>query len=218
MTDRLCECGCGEPLTGADRRERPPQRFVVGHQSRLRCVPLKVYPPSDIPAGLCQCGCGESTPIAAGTDRRRGWIKGQPIRFVDGHNKRGKGSHFWKGGRSLYKSLGSSVVRELGISREHELVVYRAMGRPLPKGAEIHHVNEDKWDNRPENLVVCQDHAYHKLLHLRRDALRASGNPNYRRCWICKTWDDLANMMTRKHAGSIHRLCQTERGRRRRAA
>lgn len=34
---------------------------------------------------LCECGCGQPAPIAKGTDRRRGWIKGQPLRFILGH-------------------------------------------------------------------------------------------------------------------------------------
>lgn len=39
--------------------------------------------------GLCECGCGEPAPIAKRTDRSRGWIKGQPLRFIHGHNSFG---------------------------------------------------------------------------------------------------------------------------------
>ena len=38
---------------------------------------------------LCECGCGEPAPIAKVTNRRKGHIKGEPIRFVNGHNQRG---------------------------------------------------------------------------------------------------------------------------------
>jgi hypothetical protein len=41
-----------------------------------------------IPAGLCQCGCGEPTPIAKRTSTRKGVVKGQPIRYVQGHGNR----------------------------------------------------------------------------------------------------------------------------------
>lgn len=34
---------------------------------------------------LCECGCGQPTPIAKRTDTRAGQIKGQPIRFISGH-------------------------------------------------------------------------------------------------------------------------------------
>jgi hypothetical protein len=45
-----------------------------------------------IPAGLCQCGCGEPTPIATRTRTptatRAGTVKGQPVRYIHGHNAR----------------------------------------------------------------------------------------------------------------------------------
>jgi hypothetical protein len=49
--------------------------------------------------------------------------------------------------------------------REHVHVAERALGKRLPKRAIVHHVNEIKHDNRPANLVICEDHLYHKLLH-----------------------------------------------------
>lgn len=30
----------------------------------------------------CQCGCGETTPAAAKTNSRLGWVKGEPMRFA----------------------------------------------------------------------------------------------------------------------------------------
>jgi hypothetical protein len=38
--------------------------------------------------GLCECGCGETTPIATRTRRRRGIVKGQPAKLVNGHYAR----------------------------------------------------------------------------------------------------------------------------------
>jgi hypothetical protein len=40
--------------------------------------------------GLCLCGCGESTPIAINTNVRKGHVAGHPMRYVRGHNRRGK--------------------------------------------------------------------------------------------------------------------------------
>lgn len=37
---------------------------------------------------LCECGCGLSVPTAQKTDRRRGHVKGQPLRFIHGHRVR----------------------------------------------------------------------------------------------------------------------------------
>ena len=42
------------------------------------------------PVKLCECGCGEPAPIATETSTARGHVKGQPLRFVMGHARRGR--------------------------------------------------------------------------------------------------------------------------------
>jgi hypothetical protein len=42
------------------------------------------------PSGLCECGCGQAAPIALKPDREGGYVKGQPKRFIVGHNARGR--------------------------------------------------------------------------------------------------------------------------------
>ena len=42
------------------------------------------------PAKLCECGCGQLAPIARNNDRKCGYVKGQPKRFIVGHNARGR--------------------------------------------------------------------------------------------------------------------------------
>jgi hypothetical protein len=42
----------------------------------------------DVPYGYCHCGCGQRTNIASVTDSRRGWAKGEPLRYVLGHRTR----------------------------------------------------------------------------------------------------------------------------------
>jgi hypothetical protein len=47
-------------------------------------------PSQELREGFCACGCGLPAPLARATDGRRGWVKGQPIRFIKGHNAK-----FW---------------------------------------------------------------------------------------------------------------------------
>lgn len=43
---------------------------------------------TDIPIGCCQCGCGQKTRISPQNSAEKGWVKGQPVRFITGHNAR----------------------------------------------------------------------------------------------------------------------------------
>lgn len=44
------------------------------------------------PSGLCMCGCGEITAIAPQSDSRRGWVRGEHVLYVSGHNQRNRGN------------------------------------------------------------------------------------------------------------------------------
>jgi HNH endonuclease len=94
---KLCDCGCGEPAPVAVRTRRAighvkgePLRFISGHQGRGLGVERRARAAAELATlevtGLCECGCGLATPIAKVTNRKRGYIKGQPQRFVKGHS------------------------------------------------------------------------------------------------------------------------------------
>lgn len=99
---------------------------------------------------------------------------------------------------------------------QHVRVVESVLGIELPRGVEIHHVNEVTSDNRHENLVVCQDRQYHMTLHARQRALDACGNANWKKCCICKQWDDPKNMTGRATRGKelnsfYHKPCAAKK-------
>ena len=164
----------------------------------------------EVPYGQCQCGCGEKAPIASGTSKKRGHIKGKPIRFINGHQF--KRSAFLARKNGVFKTY-PCQTGTLN-KREHVAIAEKALGKPLPPDAEVHHVNGSK-DNGP--LVICQDHAYHHLLHKRARAYKACGHANYLKCPFCKRYDDPKKLIK---AGTIlcHRDCRNEYRRNKAAA
>ena len=172
-----------------------------------------------IDEGYCQCGCGCKTKIAMHTRTKIGHIKGEAIKFINGHNARGTLHHHWKGGRTIttcgYVRINMPnhprADRDGGVL-EHVLIAEKALGKPLPSKAEVHHVNDKKGDNSRGNHVICQDTAYHMLLHVRARALKACGHAKWRKCVVCKQYDDLQNMMLNKRLNRVyHRQCVRDR-------
>ena len=148
----------------------------------------------DIPKGLCQCGCGSRTQIAKMTNRKLGHKKGEPIRFVNGHHTNGANNPRWNGGCTvdvrghlLVSAHGHPRAQSNGYVHEYILVAEKALGKPLPPKAVVHH-------HTPKQLVVCQDQAYHLLIHQRKRAYEACGHANWRKCVHCKEYDDPNNL------------------------
>lgn len=106
---------------------------------------------------LCECGCGQHTKLAPQTDAAKGWTRGQPKRFLRGH----QGRIQWSKESVKGYRMASGRKRQTLHRRRAEL----ALGKPLPRGAEVHHADGSMRDDAP--LVICQDRAYHMLLHKR---------------------------------------------------
>jgi hypothetical protein len=79
---------------------------------------------------------------------------------------------------------------------KHIAVAEKALGRRLPPGAVVHHVDENGLNNEPTNLVICPDEAYHKLLHRRMRALAECGYAHYEKCQYCGQWGDPMQMQS----------------------
>lgn len=90
----------------------------------------------------------------------------------------------------------------------HRLRAEAALGKPLPLGAEVHHVDGSKGDTAP--LVICQDGAYHQLLHYRMRVLRAGGNPDADGiCRCCRNIFPLLSFRARKKEKGRIYLCRS---------
>lgn len=58
------------------------------------------------------------------------------------------------------------------------MIAERALGRPLPVDAVVHHHSDTQ-------LVICPSQTYHMELHRRMRVLAAGGDPNTQ--WLCRT-------------------------------
>jgi hypothetical protein len=80
-------------------------------------------------------------------------------------------------GETRERKDGYIVINHSGERKlEHIVLAEKALGRPLPSKAVVHHINEDRADNRtPFNLIICPNQEYHMLLHKRARALGYRG-------------------------------------------
>lgn len=92
----------------------------------------------------------------------------------------------WRGGRSIASNgyvlvrvgVGHSLADVRGYAYEHRVEAEKKIGRPLLPSEHVHHIDENKQNNNPENLRVVTI-PEHRLEHRKRDVgLRLPGEEN----------------------------------------
>src|SRR5947208_210673 len=96
----------------------------------------------------CACGCGRQT------NRNS---RGEPRTYLRGHNRRGVGRGWMEGGYRYASRAGKKIAL-------HRLIVEEREGRPLRSDELVHHVDHDRLNNAPENLVILS-RSEHQRLH-----------------------------------------------------
>lgn len=101
---------------------------------------------------LCDCGCGHQAPLASKTNTKRGWIKGEPIRFLYGHNRRRpledriwervdkhgpNGCWLWIG---YIHETGYGLLTINEVPRRAHRLVYELVVGPIPDGLHLDHL------------------------------------------------------------------------------
>lgn len=119
-----------------------------------------------------------------------------------------------KGEGSL--SHGYKVFRKEGCRiREHVFIAEKAIGRKLTSNEVVHHIDGNRSNNSPSNLLICTKE-YHNLLHKRMRALSEGGDPDFLKCKYCKEWDS-PNKLYVYSSGNYHIDCMNSYRRNRRA-
>ena len=122
----------------------------------------------------CQCGCGQKTNIAMQDRPIFQQAKGEPLRFIRGHNAKTKNwkedDRFLLDGKPAYR-----------------VFVERALGKELPSGATVHHHTDG-------SLVLCENKAYHNHLHKRQRAYKTCGHADWLKCRYCMQYDAPENL------------------------
>ena len=115
----------------------------------------------EIPYGLCHCGCGEKTRIATVNDKFNGTVKGEPMRYIKHHFRKGRARD---GDVPIYQPDHPRANKQ-GYVPEHILVAEEILGRPLNPGEVVHHKDGKHSNNSPENIEVFENNGQHLSFH-----------------------------------------------------
>ncbi|MDP2676296.1 MAG: HNH endonuclease [bacterium] len=169
--------------------------------------------------GYCECGCGNTTKMSKINDPKRGYVRGELVRFIRGHHSKGRKGEMcngWKGGVTntsggrikVYNPNHPRAPGDIVHIHRSLLVIEKAIGHYLPRGLDIHHNDEDVTNDNIQNLFIC-NRKFHMVIHRMKKAYKACGDANWRKCWICKEYDAPENLYIRGK-NSIHRSCERE--------
>lgn len=117
------------------------------------------------PTGMCKCGCGGIAPLAKQTDRRKGWVRGEPVQFIAGHSLFGRITRNYDADRGVlfdpetgcwnwqgYISHGYGVYYEGDVGRRAHRVYYERYIGPIPDGYVIDHLCRNRRCCNPAHL------------------------------------------------------------------
>jgi hypothetical protein len=113
---------------------------------------------------VCECGCGQPTGLAPYSSKRLGWKRGEPKRFINGHNRRDTrparevvlDTSIYDGGCWLWtgavKDNGYGLLSRDGTFIHAHRYAYEAFRGPIPDGLHIDHLCGNRKCVNPDHL------------------------------------------------------------------
>ena len=133
-------------------------------------------------------------------------------------NQNGDKNPNWKGGRRINKAGYVDVrcpdhprANPNGYIPEHILIAEKVLGRHITKFIKVHHVDEDRTNNKNSNLVICTE-SLHRLIHNRMRALKECGHARWIKCPYCQVYGDPIGMVRydNHHNSRYHEKCRKQ--------
>lgn len=110
----------------------------------------------------CACGCGEAAPLAKRSNKRLGHVKGMPLKFISGHNKRNTAdlSRYKVADNGCWIWLGSKNKKGYGrahVNGEHtgaHRAIYESKFGALPRDVHLDHKCRNTSCVNPDHLRI----------------------------------------------------------------
>lgn len=163
-----CSCGCGKSLKKFDKYGNP-RFYIPGHEKRDKLLTEK-----DIKKRL-KGGKHKRTKNEKMSISYKNWLRGHKSEKFKKHLS--ELFHFekhpqWRGGKCKVKGGHILVlVRDKKhpmygkYARAHRLIIEKYLGRYLKSFEIIHHIDEDKWNNKLKNLCLTSESGHTNIHH-----------------------------------------------------